>query len=84
MRKRFKSFTFLLLALCMHFSIILMILLFPVTFLLKCLRVSFKKKVLYILLLTPIISSALTDTVELFSVMTGNEFMSGYSNAYIE
>lgn len=83
-RKRFKSFTFLLLALCMHFSIILMILLFPVTFLLKCLRVSFKKKVLYILLLTPIISSALTDTVELFSVMTGNEFMSGYANAYIE
>ena len=35
-------------------------------------------------MLTPIISSALTDTVELFSVMTGNEFMSGYANAYIE
>lgn len=83
-QKRLRAIVFALLAICMHFSMLIMLLLIFPIYLLKSLRFRYSIKLLLILLLIPILSSSLSQAVSLFAHITGNAFVSDYSNTYIE
>lgn len=83
-RRCFGGVLFAILSVLMHFSMLIMVVLIGAALVLQLVKVSIRYKIVTIFLFAISLSLSLRLYIDFFSVLIGSDFVSTYSNAYVE